>query len=382
MKRRWIEIAVVGLGLATLVTLAVARNAAMTQQKPSIYSSYDSGRNGYRALYDILDRGGVPVRRFERDLGLLDRDVGTLVISTTTPDYSYGNPFDVHPLGSDDVVVLRAFVNRGGRLVVLDTDFGGSEDAKLGLPGSHGVKGSSVADSVADVALTAGVTRVRATVESAFPLETRKATPLLANASGLIAIAYPLGKGEVVAISAPQIFSNWFLAGDDNARFAFNVLAGHGAVAFDERVHGYVEDKSFWSALPPPVHVAVWLVVATVCLGLIGANVRFAPAIPLEPPDERDSSAYLGAMASLLGRARAARSAVAVFTDDALRRARLRYGLPASADAVAIGLRADRDDVRRAVIDLEHLRSIDRPGEAQLVRAALLNARLRKDLAK
>ena len=74
--------------------------------------------------------------------------------------------------------------------------------------------------------------------------------------------------------------------------------------SFDEYVHGYDEGVTFWNALPAAVHTAVYLTIAIVVLALVGANVPFVPAIPLEPPDERDSSGYIDAMAALMRRAR------------------------------------------------------------------------------
>jgi hypothetical protein len=242
------------------------------------------------------------------------------------------------------------------------------------------VKSATQASTVASVGLNAGVTHVVATIDEAFPLTVPKATPLLAAGGGLVAISYPVGKGDVVAISAPDIFSNDHLAQADNAQFAYDVLAGHGVVAFDERLHGYDEDQSFWSALPVPVHVAIFIVIGIVLLALIGANVRFAPPIALDPPGDRDSSAYLDSMGSLLRRARAAQAAVVAFADDAMRRARRRYGLAGGAGVADIVARVDREETRRAIANLDRMRAIERPDEATLLRAAVLSARLRKDL--
>jgi hypothetical protein len=380
MKGRRFDILVIALGIALLLGVAYFRNASQSSSTPSVYSTYDSGPRGYRALYEVLRaEGKVSIVRSERDLSLLDPSVDTLVISSIVPDTSFVNPRPAKPLDDRDLKVLKSFVTKGGRLVVLATDIGGSEDARLGLPAVHEVKDLGRAESLSP-ARTPGVRSVQAPTPVAFPFDVRKATPLLANAQGLIAIAYPLGKGEVIAIAAPQIVSNRYLAKADNARFAYDVLAGRGAVAFDERIHGYVEDKSFWDALPPPVHVAIWITVGLVLLALFGANVRFAPPLAVDRPDERDSAAYVEAMAGLLRRARAARSAIAAFADDALRRARIRYGVPASGGVDAIAPRIDRDDVRCNLVALERLRALEHPDDVAVTRAAVVNARLRKDL--
>lgn len=381
MKRLRPDLLLAVLGIVVLAAIAVLRyETSASVPPPSTYSSNDAGPNGYEALYNVLQAHGVTVLRSERELDLLSPTVRTLVISSVVPELDTLNALAVQPITRRDLPLLKAFMRRGGRLVVLATDIGDPGDAQLGLPAVRAVPTAAYASPVARVELTSGVTRVRASVSVAFPFAIGKAVPLLATPHGVVAMTYPYGKGEMVAISAPNAFSNANLAHDDNARFATNVLGTHGPVAFDERVHGYAIDKSFWSALPAPVHAAAWLVLALLILAAIGANVRFAPPLSLEEPDERDSSHYLDAVASLLARARAARTAVADFADDAMRRARRRYGLPPQADVSAVVQRADRAEVREGIAALDRLRSLSNPDDAALVRAAAVNARLRKEL--
>ncbi|HVA27754.1 MAG TPA: DUF4350 domain-containing protein [Candidatus Baltobacteraceae bacterium] len=87
------------------------------------------------------------------------------------------------------------------------------------------------------------------------------------------------------------------------ALVAYAALAHRGPVLFDERVHGYASDRSMWSVLPPPVRFAGGLIALALVLALIGANVRWIPALAAEPPGDRDSSDYIASMAQLLRRA-------------------------------------------------------------------------------
>ena len=364
------EVVALVVCVAVVATIGIARDARRRAEN-STFSTYDTGRNGYRALYEILGREGVPVTRFERPLGLLGGDAKTLVIS----DDGGAPP-------------VSAFVTRGGRLVALAANRGGGDDVLVGPPQTKKTTARTIATRAAANALTTGVAAVRGDFATAFSFQAKAkgskvpVTALLRTPDGLAAIAYPFGKGEVVAIVAPTVFSNAYLAQAQNARFAYNVLAaGGGAVAFDERVHGYAEDRTLWDALPAPARLAFWICLAVVALALIEANVRFAPAIPVDPPDERDSSAYVSSMAALLRRARAARAAVERFADDAMRRARRRYGVAASDGIENIAPRIDRDEVRAALAQLDRLRHVERPDERTLVLAAQLNSRLRKDLA-
>ncbi len=364
--RRGVEIGSVVAVILFVTIVGLAGDRAAQAVLPSTYSSYDSGSNGYRALFEVLAAQGVPVERNERELGLLDPQVKTLVESSITPELSAGNKLPSNPINEHDIAVIRHFLHEGGRLIVLDDEIGGEGDAIVGLPAAHKVEHRSGAIAVAGANQIPGVTAVAGPIAALFPLTIPKATPLLASDGATVALSYPFGKGEVVAISAPALFGNAYISKADNARFAYDLLAGRGRVAFDERPHGYAVDKNMWEALPQPVRWAFWIVCAIVALALLGANVRFAPPIPLEPPDERDSSAYVRAMASLLRRARSARAAIGAFADDAARRARRHPDLPPDSAAL--------------VDELKRLHDLLQPGDGALIRAAAIDARLRKDL--
>ena len=227
------------------------------------------------------------------------------------------------PIDAQDVAVLKEFVRNGGRLVEIDADFGGNDDVapRVGIsrPAPSGTHG---AIAIADNRYTRGVERVRGPIDALFTFGSSVGTPLLANARGVVATRSAYGKGEVVAVTAPSLFANAHVGERDNATFAYDAIAGHGPIAFDEYVHGYDDDMTFWQALPVPVRGALVLVAAVVVLALAGANLPFAPPVPLEPPDERDTSAYLRSMAALMRRARAASAAIAAVCADARRRAR------------------------------------------------------------
>jgi hypothetical protein len=359
-RRRRIDIAMLAFATIVLAVLAYAGQRAQQGPPVSTYSTYDTGPNGYRAWYETLRGAGVPVARFERVLALLDAPHGTLVFSTYAGDTS-PIPIDAH-----DEAALRRFVSGGGRLVALDDDFEGALDVTPGAGTSTPSK-ARAAVVLARAELTAGVRRVAGPIDALFGFKQgRNRIPLLANASGIVAVAYPYGKGQVIAIAAPRLFGNGYIGNAGNLAFAYDVVAGHGPVYFDEYVHGYDSGMTMWQALPLPVKAAVLATIALVALALAGANVPFAPAVPPEPASERDSSAYVTAMASLMRRARAARAAVDVFVTDARRRARARGADPQTA---------------QAVVELESLATLARPTDAQLVRAAVLDYSVRKERA-
>ncbi len=295
MKLRF-DVALVVVACALLAVLAYSGEAMKTTHV-SVASTYDTGPNGYRALYDALQSAGVPVSRFERSTAALDASTSTLIVT------AYEGDPGARPLGGGDAARLRRYVADGGRLIAIDDDFAGADDITPGIGETHAARADG-AITLARNRYTAGADTVRAPIDAVFPWRQQPGTPLLANDSGLVAIAYRFGRGEIVAVTAPAIFSNARLRNAGNVRFAYNLVAGNGSVAFDEYVHGYARDVPIWDVLPAPVRTAVWIVAAIVLLSLIGANVPFAPPVRIDPPAERDTSAYLAALGELVRNSR------------------------------------------------------------------------------
>jgi Domain of unknown function (DUF4350) len=298
VTKRPVDLAVVILCVLSLVLLAYERDSTEQRQRPSVYSTYDTGPNGYRALYEVLRTAGVPVRRFERELALLDPSIRTLIVT------AYENDPARQPLGEHDATLLRQFVSGGGRLVAIDSDFAGRLDVAPGVGTTLQTPGGTEAIALARMAETAGVARLRGTVDWTFSFKETHGVPLFANDRGMVAVRYRVGRGAVIAITAPALFGNGQLRNADNLRFAYNVIANHGPVGFDEYVHGYNDGLTMWAALPAPVHAAIWIVVALVAIALIGANVPFAPPYLPESRDERTSADYINAIAELMRRSR------------------------------------------------------------------------------
>ena len=365
MSPRILSYLALGLGLGLIIALAISSQQS-ARAAYSFYSTYDTGPNGYRALFGLLRQEGATVERLQRPLGLRDPRIRTLVLSSNRADQIAGvsrSSFD-----SGDVRRLQAFVRGGGRLVLLDGPTNPLYAAFKIVP-KPATNVSVLAPHllpIAPVSATAGVRGIDVRGASLVPFTSVVgAIPLLGTSDGIAAFERRYGAGDVVAIAAPSALSNQYLAHASNARFAFNILAGHAPIAFDERLHGYAVNSSFWEALPVSVHGAIWIVVAMLVLWLVDANVRSAPALTMERLDERHSSSYVAAMAALLRRARGARVGIAGFYAEAKRRAESRR---------------DRPGVALALEELARLEAMPRASDAMLLHAAQIAARLRKDL--
>lgn len=341
---------------AVILTALIAL-ATPQQEQPSTYSSYDTGRNGYRAFYEILRREGIPAARLEGALGALHRFHGTMIVSE--------NADGRVEMAATDVESLASIVRSGARLVVAGRML--DSERALRLPDTIAMPNASQASTLPSN-FTDNVGTVAGSFSSSFARRSG-VRPLLIAGGRTVAIEYALGRGTVIAVSAPDVFSNAMLARDRNAWFAWNVVAEPGGVLFDERLHGYVAETSMWSVMPQGARDAVWISIAILLLAIVGNAFRSAPPIMLAPRRPRDSSAYITAMASLLRRARAGESAIERFAQDG---ARLVRGRPAL---------AARAEIRERLERLEHMTSSSRPSDASVLDAARQYLNLRRELA-
>ena len=284
MKQRVVEIAILLAVAAMLVAFALSSQGGPL----STYSTFDTGPNGYAALFNVLRSEHVDIDRLQVPLSQRDPKIRAIAFTSTLPETMAGQGLIYD---ENDYAALAAFAKSGGKLIY----FASPHDDPM-----------------------------RAT------LVRRKLHVTTLDATRFTNRALSLHPPAIVA--------------------AYDALAGHGSVVFDERLHGYSINRTLWSVLPSPVRAAFWLVVAAFVIVLIDANIRFAPPVVREPLAERDSSAYIVSMAALLRRARAGAAAVARFAKQA------------------------KDDE-----ELQRLARVARPDDTAVLRAAVLAARRRKD---
>lgn len=110
MRRRVVEYAV----LAAVGFVMAALALASANAPPSTYSTYDTGPNGYRALFDVLQREDIDARRLEVSLGQLPPDAGAIAATPQLPAFGQRLPI---LYSSADVKRLQAFLKRGGTVV-------------------------------------------------------------------------------------------------------------------------------------------------------------------------------------------------------------------------------------------------------------------------
>lgn len=284
VRSRWIEIVVLIAGLGLLLAFAFAsQNGSL-----SVYSTYDTGPNGYEALFNVLRNEGVDVTRLQVPFTLRDPKIRVLAFTSTQPEVYAGNAL---LYDANDYDRLAAFVKHGGRVVYFASPHND-------------------------------------------PMRRRIARQKL----------------RVTVLDVTR-FTNRALSEDPHRVVAaYDALAGHGPVAFDERLHGFSTQRTLWTVLPLPVRAAFWIVVAALLIVLVDATIRFAPPLAVEPQPPRDSAAYIRSMAALLRRARAGAAAISRFAKN-----------------------AKQDE------ELQQLAQLSHPKDVVVLRAAILAARHRKE---
>ncbi len=344
------EIAILIVALLLFTVLSALR-AAAPRAHSSFPSTYDTGANGYAALYEFLQREGVDAQRYELPMGELPAGA-TIVFAG---DYTIDSV-----LSAKESAALDTWVRRGGKLIVLGSMFPFTRDS-LGLPKTR--------SAVSKVARTGcGFRGARRVVGGDFAsvLQTvcdSKHSVLLMARGGAVAVSLKRGRGTIVEFVTPSLFGNAQLAAHDNAAFAYDLFAAARAPLFDERVYGYAAGRTFWEVMPRPVIAAVIVALIALLLAIVAANVRLAPARALERDDQRNSLAYIESLARMLQRGGAAHDVIT-------RLAR-----------AAAGFRSPPGDERgRAAFDeLRRLGERRDAGPREVLLAGTIFAQLRKD---
>jgi hypothetical protein len=373
-----LEIGLVTAAAIVLTVLGLMRQDAEKAQAPALdsYSSYDARSGGYRAWYELLQREGVRVERFEAQPPFLDRGLDTLVWSEPVPSdprQTSNTPADIR--------ALEDWIKAGGRFVYLGHDDSAARKRLLKLPLSTTPGRKAGGARVAPALRALGIERVVPATPLRWKLRADLGV-LLSDRAGALLVRYPYGKGEVVALIDETPFTNGRLASGDHARLAYVLARPHsrdGRVAFDEAAHGYLVPEHWWAVMPRPLVIAIGVAAFALLIAFAGAAIRLGP--PLVPPKRIDATSgeFIESMAALFERGRAAHKAL----DDALRSTRrvvsIALGVPDDAPAAELAAHIENPELRHAYEMLVAAATLPRPNDAALVRGIELAQALRKE---
>jgi hypothetical protein len=176
---------------------------------------------------------------------------------------------------------------------------------------------------------------------------------------------FPRGRGEIVVVSDPLLFSNRLLARSDNSVLAVRLLSPSGeAVEFDEFYHGLGVRGS-------PLYLLTRASYATVTIGLLlllgvwtwRTGVFLGPPLPDEQTSRRDISEYINAMGRFFATGHQGRPRlVQQVRDGVLRQISEEVGLPPdTSDVERIAAVLARHDVPRSQMLLTAASAVDDP---------------------
>jgi hypothetical protein len=342
------EIALVAVGI---LILGIAGYVGEERGQTAIdtYSSYDARSGGYQAWYELLEREGVDVERFERAAAFLDGSIGTLIVSEPLPfDPSAVAPTDLDALAIDN------WIAAGGTIIAL----GESQPASQ-----------------------SPLRRVRFATLSTARLRAMGVHTAVSSTRPIARIG-TYGHGTVVLVQDEGMFANGKIASADNARLAFalaRLQPRSGGVAFYETIHGYLVPEHWWLVAPRRLVIAIAVAALVAAIALFGAAIRLGP--PLIAPSRREATSleYLDAVASLYARARAVRQAITDTLHAVKRTVATALGLPDDLPAHVLARGIVGPDLRGALAELDVLATMPTPNERHLVRASHLAYLIRKE---
>jgi hypothetical protein len=356
--KRAFEVTIVLASLALLVALAGLR-ASQREQQHTVPSTYDTGANGFAALYDMLGGEGVRVDRYELALAQLRPARGSALV------IAGDGALDAVLDSPGDPRTLDAWIRQGGMVVVFDGAISRRTRDALHLPAVHETKQRPVQQTGCAVVPALRGASVDGTFASAYAAAcAADRASLLQSGRDAAAMAYRRGAGVIVLFTTSTPLDDLHISHPGNARLAYALFAGR-TVLFDERYYGHDATGGFWQVLPQPMRIAVLVALAALLFAILGANLPFAPPFAANPPDERDSGAYIASLAQMLARGGAAHEVIA----------RL-----AAACEQALSARAGADERARMLLrEMRTLQATPSPGPHEVLQAGHIFARVQKE---
>jgi hypothetical protein len=261
-------------------------------------TTYSASAGGYKALYLWLRDLGVPIARWSKPLRELPKEASSILIADP----------EVGP-ESGELKALDLWTKNGGTLIlavrppnVFLENFG------------LGTDGPKISNKERDVLFQPGpYTGGVQTILSKWHPDLTTNQPewvvhLRDKWGGLLAVKNH-GKGRVIALSDPSLFSNGALREGDHATLSLNLLLidrGEGSLLVDEYHHGFGRATSVLDHLSQSRAFTPFLQGVVLLLILwAGIGRRFGPPRSPSREETQSSTAYFKAIGQLFQRAEA-----------------------------------------------------------------------------
>jgi hypothetical protein len=262
-------------------------------------TTHSTGSLGYRALFLWLKALGLSVKQWESPFKALSSEVAVLVI--LQPE-----------LGPDpgELGDLERWVREGGTLLVSSMP-AGPFMTHFGLEGKRSSGSLHREEQGRRVQGQPGpYLSEEYTVERKSPQGLISSRPEAIDAAGDVrggvVVVVKEGRGQVIGVADPLLFTNEALREGDHARMILDLLlshSGNGYLAVDEYHHGYGRATSVFGHVVQS-RAFPFLMQGVVILVILWASVgrRFGAPRPVRQVEVRTSMDYVRAMAQLFQR--------------------------------------------------------------------------------
>jgi len=263
-------------------------------------STYNRKPSGLSGLYDLSERMGLKVDRFEVSYRQLRRLTGMLVIIApvqSLPDYELKQILDWVKKGNSLVYLDQFNIDQSRQILeVLDLNVRNTVKELDGadLPVTE-------EDPVHDL-----VGKVRVSARSRLT----GGTPIVADSQGAVLTRVEHGRGQVYVGSTPALCNNGTLADQEfwgNFQLLENIFrTANGTIYFDERAHGYSSGTNVFYYLSrskaAPVAAQIGLIILLI---VFSESQRFGNARSLEQRRKISNLEFINGLTNAYKRARA-----------------------------------------------------------------------------
>ena len=355
----WIVLAALVVVMAGVSALLGDRDAEDARENRSNPSTYNTKGSGTKGLYLWLQELGLPVRRWERPLINLPAQATVLLVLGPRV-----------PFEEQELKTLEEWIRGGGVLLLADDTVGGPVPGvwagapvlRFGLQPRTGGKPGTLRPAFPSP-YAAGVETIQPTGWVRFQRQRPEGwAPLFADRIGDVLAIKRLGRGTMVALTDPGIFSNARLEVAGHARLALNITKDHvrsGVVLVDEFHHGHGRESPFFRYLKG---TAVPWMLAQAALAflafVVARGTRFGPPVPAGESARASSLEYVGALGDLYRRAGARRLAGDTLAKSLRRNLREVLGARPGEESAKLAARA----ARRFGVRAERVKACLEPG--------------------
>jgi hypothetical protein len=360
-RAEWIVLALLLAVMVGAAALAGGRGAEEDREAAPNPSTYNARGSGSKGLFLWLQALGVRARRWERPL--LELPAEATVLLVLGPRL---------PLEEAELKVLEGWVRGGGVLLLADDTVGapvpgvwaGAPALHFGLRPRGGGRPATLRPAF-PAGYVEGVETIRPEGQVRFQRRVPPGwAPLFADEAGDVLAIRRMGRGTLIALADPGLFSNARLETAGHARLALNIVrahAGKGTVLVDEFHHGHGHRGAFarylrGTAVP---WMAAQAALAFLAL-LLARGTRFGPPLPAPREARASSLEYVAALGDLYQRAGARGIAAEALAGSFRRGLAAVMGTRPGEDASRLAARA----ARRLGVKEEQVRACLAPGPA------------------